>query len=64
MELNELLDVGTDLRIPNHYYELSSEEMARRVSKIKRRLGARLLSQDTIIKKMKSSISPMLEAIP
>ena len=42
MELNDLLGVETDLRIPNHYYELSSDEMARRVSEIKSRLGARL----------------------
>ncbi len=42
MELTELLGVETDLRIPNHYYELSSDEMARRVSEIKGRLGARL----------------------
>ena len=42
MELNDLLGVETDLRIPNHYYELSSDEMARSVSEIKSRLGARL----------------------
>ena len=35
MELNELLGLEIDLRIPNHYNELSSDEMSRRILEIK-----------------------------
>ena len=42
MELNELLGLEIDLRIPNHYNELSSDEMSRRILEIKNRLGVRL----------------------
>ena len=37
MELNELLGLEIDLRIPNHYNELSSDEMSRRILEIKNR---------------------------
>lgn len=42
MEVTDLLGLETDIRIPNHYYELNEAELTERVRAVKERLGDRL----------------------